>query len=216
LNAEKFISMASARGIDFIAIAQQSTELARKDTSCRQRCGLRIVQLNEQPAMRAYGRETMVVVEPEWSVSDVGFALAGLEDAPSWAALYAWAGHSQYYWPLVVALRKVAVRMRYRHHWPQLIENTRGDLVDYIEQLCEMVLFDDQHPTMLDYAPQPRVGQDDQTGILRAIYCDVTLPMWKRELAERYAWVWGAWVGWLDAAARHVQVRLREEYAQHD
>jgi hypothetical protein len=74
-----------------------------------------------------------------------------------------------------------------------------------------MVLFDDQHPGMLDDAPPTRVGQDDQKGILRAIYLEVPLPVWKRHLAEPHARITGVWVGWLDHAARHVQARLREE-----
>jgi hypothetical protein len=216
LNAEQLISMASARGIDFVAAAQQSTDLPRRDTVSRTRLGVRITQLQEQPEMRAYGRETRSMVEPEWSSADAGFVLAGLDKvcgspAPALAALYAWAGHRQYYWPLVTELRTVAMRLRRREHWAELIENHRGQPVDYIERLCEMALFDDEHPTMLDYAPEASVGQDHQGGILRAIYCDVALPVWKRNLADRYTRIWGVWVGWLDTAARYAQSRLRED-----
>lgn len=210
MKAEKLISMASARGIDMIAIAQQSTAIPRKDTISRTRCGVRMTQLQEQPERRAYGKETRAIVELDLTGVDAGFALAGLAPAPTLAAFFAWAGHTQHYWPLVVHLRTVAMGLRKREHWPEAVENDAGVLVDYIEPLCEMVLFEDGHPSILDAAPPIGVGQDDQAGILRAIFCEVTLPVWKRHLEEHYTRIYGVWLGWLDSAARLAQSRLRE------
>jgi hypothetical protein len=130
---------------------------------------------------------------------------------PTLAALYAWADQRQNYWELVVELRVAAGRIQRRECWPDMVENHRGDAVRYIERLCEMVLFEDKHPGVLDYAPPARVGQDDQTGIIRAICCDVTLPTWKRVLADRYARIYGVWADWLHTAAAAAQRNLRED-----
>jgi hypothetical protein len=213
VNAEKLISMAAARGINLVEVAQQSTDVRpRKETVSHIHAGHRFVKLLETSQRRAYGKSTRTMVaEQDWSAADVGHALAGLDNAQTLAAMFAWAGASQNYWPLVVELRKVAVRLARQRHWPDLVENHRGEPMSYLERLCEMALFDDQHPGALDYAPPARVGQDDQSQILRAIYCEVTLPTWKHVLADRYSFIWGVWVGWLDEAARRAQAKLRED-----
>lgn len=203
--------MAAARGIDLVQAAKQSTALPRSNTRTWTRHGVRVTELVEGPGQAAYGRETRSVDEPEFSAADAGFALMGLGRAETLAALYAWAGQSQNYWPLVVELRTVGMRMRRRDHWPEMVERTTGQPWDYLERLCEMVLFEDGHPGMLDYAPPAKIGQPEQKGILRAVFCDVNLPTWSRHLAGPYANLFGLWTGWLDHAARSAQARLRED-----
>jgi hypothetical protein len=203
--------MAAARGIDLISAAQNLTALPRKDTLTRTRCGLRITQLQEASTHRAYGKETPTMAEPDFSAVDAGFALQGVARVPTLAALYAWADQRQNYWTLVVELRTAAVRLMRRECWPTMVENHAGQAIEYIERLCEMVLFEDKHPGILDYAPPARVGQDDQTGIIRAICCEVTLPVWKSQLADRYACIYGIWMGWLHTAAAAAQRNLRED-----
>lgn len=195
-----------------MSLAKQSTDARpRKDTLTRTRFGLKVTQLLEQPASRAYGKQTPSFADTDWNSADVGMLLAGLGSAQTLAALYAWAGATQNYLQLRDELMKRSLALRREFNWPWTVRNMHGQAVGYLDRLCEMVLDEDRYPGVLDYAPVAGVGQDDQTGILRAIYCDVTLPVWKRHLAERYAGIRGVWIGWLDEAARRAQARLRDD-----
>lgn len=212
MNAEQLISMAAARGVDLCAAAKQSADTKGKpQTRSHVHAGMRFIELLEQPERRAYGKSTRTMVQPEWTGEDAALALAGLGRTQTLAALYAWAGARENYWSLVTELRMAAERIRRRHSWPDLTVSHDGQPRPYIERMCEMVLFDDQHPGVLDYAPPATIGGDDHGGILRAVACEVTLPVWRAQLAPRYAHVWGVWVGWLDEAARRVQAKLHDD-----
>jgi hypothetical protein len=216
MKAEELISLASAPGVDLVAAAQSRSNFApRKTTITRQRLGLRITQLVQPPSSGAHGKESPSFIPPEWSSSDAAFALAGLDAAarspyPALAAFYAWAGHTEHYHRLLDGLVQEALQIRRQENWPIRVRGAAGE-IGYIGNLCRMVLDDDRYPGVLDYAPEAKVGQGDRRGEQRAQYCDVTLPVWRSQLADRYSLLRGVWTGWLDTAARWVQRRLRED-----
>lgn len=216
MKAEELISLAGARSVDLVSAAQSRSDVVpRKDTETYVRCGLRVVKLLEGPTSAAYGKQTPTIVPPEWSSEDAALALAGLDRAcgsiyPALAALYAWAGHDQNYHRLLDGLMRAALQMRRDYNWPVRVRGVAGE-ISYLDNLARMVLDDDRCPGVLDYAPEPRPGQADRKGELRAQYCDVPLAVWRSQLADRYALLRGVWIEWLDTAARWAQRRLREE-----
>lgn len=213
MNAEELIALAAGRGIDLKAAAEARTDTSRHADAPQVReyvrRGVRIFVLEEPSGSRAYGRPSQSAREIEWGSQEVGLALAGLGAPQTMAALYSYAGHEGYYWPLADELLRVALRFRSHLHWAPRVPGEHGQDTPYIEALCSMVLDDDRYPGVLDYAPEPRLGEAPRRGLLRAAYCAVTLPIWRTRLADKYALIRDVYWRWLDDATRRVQVKLR-------
>lgn len=209
MKAEDLYARASAQGVDLGKrgrITAKERRVARERV--KKRLGLTSVQLidpDSDDAPRglrssALGKSSTLIASREWTIAELGQAAQGVPEIAFAAACFAYAGAHKYLWRLHGALLHEAMLMQRREEWPEKVIDVHGLKIYYLEQLCMLVLDDDRHGYLRNWA-----NIIDQ---VYAIYMCVPDRVWKRDLGWRFQKLQFVWHDWLGTAGSIMQPRL--------